>query len=62
MIMNLDDMQEFKIDQKKKKHSAGNYIGTVGGQNGNIDLKFIPSCLTTKNRQIFLMPKTNVFT
>ena len=29
MVMNLDDMQEFKIDRnkqtKKKKHSAGNY-------------------------------------
>lgn len=33
--MNLDDMKEFKIDgnnnNNKKKHSAGNYIETVGG-------------------------------
>lgn len=33
--MNLDDMKEFKIDRNnnnnKKKHSAGNYIETVGG-------------------------------
>ena len=33
--MNLDDMKEFKIDRNNKnnnkKHSAGNYIETVGG-------------------------------
>ena len=33
--MNLDDMQEFKIDRNKqtnkKKHSAGNYIETFEG-------------------------------